>query len=108
MENCGLVGERDLLLEILCPMVCDRKKEAGSGSHGFLVAEFDGKLAAADLRPKKARFRFHPCVSISVDSVHPKSHHPLSPQGSAHHLFWLWDIMPTAIHVLLPLRTATA
>ena len=108
MENCGLAGERDLLLEILCPMVCNGKKEAGSGPYSFLVAEFDGKLAAADLRPKKARFRFHPCVSISVDSVHPKSHHPLSPQGSAHHLFRLWDVLPAAIHVLLPLRTATA
>ena len=100
--------ERNFLLKILRPVVCDGKKEAGGGTNGFLVAEFDRKLVAADLRAKKAGFRFHPRVSVPMDSVYPQSGYPLSTQGSAHHLFWLWDVVPTAIHILFPMRTAAA
>ena len=63
-----------------------RKKAKSRRASGVLVVEFAWFAAAVDLCVQQDRFRFHIRLSVSVDSLHAKFDHPLSPSKSTYGL----------------------
>src|SRR5436309_581654 len=105
LESDWLGGQRDVFLTVLCPVVCDRKKEASGGADRVLVAEPDWLLPPALLRPVlQKRFRVHLCVRVHLDSLHPQPRHSSATQTGAIGLSRLRDQLPTAGQLLRQLR----
>ena len=106
LESYRLAGQLCFLHALFRPMVCHRKEKARGGADGVLVVEPGGFVADADVFTAQAGFRFYFRLHFHLDSLHPESHHPSAPQGSAHGLFRLRPELSAAIEFLSELRRA--
>src|ERR1035438_4189306 len=83
MESCRLGWQRHFFHAFSGAMVCHRKKEAGGGATGVLVAKSGGCLDTAVLFDSPERFRLHFCLRLHLDSIQPQHHDTSSAQGGA-------------------------
>ena len=105
LEDRGLVRERRLFFAVNRAMVCDRKKEAGGGAAGILVAEPDRRADAAMLLPVLPEgFGDHLCLCIHLDTLFKEPDHPPAEQGGPCRVCRLRDKKSTTGELLSELR----
>ena len=106
LEGDWLVGQHHFLIAVYRSVVCHRKEKARGGTNGILVVKLGGVVAFAGLCLAQNRFRFHLCLFVPVDSVHPQPGHPLPSPKSTYGVPRLWKQLSAAVEFLSELRRA--
>ena len=95
------------LFPFFCPVVCHGETQESGRAIQLLVAEFDWVAAAARLWITSARLRFHFCLRLYLDSLHPQFDHCPSPRQGASNLFGLWVGIASCGAILPRVRSQT-
>ncbi len=76
LEGGWLGGKHSFLFPVHRAVVRDRKKAAGGGALGFLVAEPGGLVVAAHLCAVPARLGLHLREPVQLDTLYPQPDDP--------------------------------